>query len=212
MKQDVILAGVGGQGLLSAAAIIGDAAVHRGLHVKQAEVHGMAQRGGAVESHLRIADGTIHSDLIARGSADVILALEPMEALRYVPYLAPAGTIVTAGSPVENVDSYPDLDALLEALRAAAPTLVVDAAGLAREAGSARSANMVVAGAGAPLLALTKDELEAAIERLFAAKGQDVVETNVKAFRLGFEVGERWLSSSGNARGEAPQRVQGQGV
>lgn len=192
MKQDIILAGVGGQGLLSIAAILGDAAVRRGLHVKQAEVHGMAQRGGAVQSHLRIAEKTIHSDLIARGSADLVLSLEPMEALRYVPLLAPEGRIVTARQPLENVAPYPSLDALLDELRAAAPTLDLDAESLAKEAGSVRSVNMVVAGAAAPLLLLSEEELEASIARLFSAKGAAIVDTNVKAFRLGIEAGRRW--------------------
>jgi indolepyruvate ferredoxin oxidoreductase beta subunit len=195
MKQDIILAGVGGQGLLSIAAILGDAAMRRGLHVKQAEVHGMAQRGGAVQSHLRIADGAIHSDLIARGSADLILSLEPMEALRYLPYLAPTGRIVTARKPLENVVPYPSIDALLDELRAAAPALDLDAEALATEAGSARSVNMVIAGAAAPLLLLTEQELEASIARLFSAKGEASVDANVKAFRLGLEAGRRWSAA-----------------
>jgi indolepyruvate ferredoxin oxidoreductase beta subunit len=194
VNQDIILAGVGGQGLLSLAAVLGNAALQRGWHVKQAEVHGMAQRGGAVQSHLRIADGPIHSDLIARGTADLILSLEPMEALRYLPYLSPQGAIVTARKPVENVAPYPPLDTLLAALRTAAPSLDVDAEALAKEAGSSRSANMVLAGASTPFLALTEDEVEASIARLFDGKGAAIVASNVKAFRLGLEAGLRWAA------------------
>ena len=85
MKQDIILSGVGGQGILSIATIIGEAATQAGLTLKQAEVHGMSQRGGDVQSNLRTSSDEILSDLIPQGAADIIISLEPMEALRYVP-------------------------------------------------------------------------------------------------------------------------------
>ena len=85
MKTDIILCGVGGQGILSIATIIGEAAMKENLYIKQAEVHGMSQRGGDVQSNLRISSEPIHSDLIALGGADVIISMEPMEALRYLP-------------------------------------------------------------------------------------------------------------------------------
>jgi indolepyruvate ferredoxin oxidoreductase beta subunit len=185
VRRDLILAGVGGQGLLSLAAVLGDAALHSGLHVKQAEVHGMAQRGGAVQSHLRMSSETIHSDLVEEGSADLLVSLEPMEALRYLPCLAPEGTIVTAIASVENVAPYPDVDAVLDALRACAPTYDVDAHALAKEAGSPRSTNMVLAGACGAFVDLPLASLEEAVHRLFAAKGARVVDVNVKALRLG---------------------------
>ena len=85
MKKDIILAGVGGQGILTIATIIGDAATVAGLNLKQAEVHGMSQRGGDVQSNLRLSTDLIHSDLIKQGAADLIISMEPMEALRYLP-------------------------------------------------------------------------------------------------------------------------------
>ena len=87
MRKDIILSGVGGQGILTIATIIGEAATVAGLNLKQAEVHGMSQRGGDVQSNLRLSDETIHSDLISLGEADLIISMEPMEALRYLPYL-----------------------------------------------------------------------------------------------------------------------------
>jgi indolepyruvate ferredoxin oxidoreductase beta subunit len=99
MKTDIILAGVGGQGILSIAAVIGSAAVEENLFIKQTEVHGMSQRGGDVQSHLRISDQAIASDLIPLGRADLIISLEPMEALRYLPYLKKDVWIVTKSKP-----------------------------------------------------------------------------------------------------------------
>jgi len=191
MKWDIILAGVGGQGLLSLAAVLGEAARRCGLHVKQAEVHGMAQRGGSVQSHLRISSETIHSDLVEEGGADLLVSLEPMEALRHLPYLASDGTIVTAIASVENVAPYPDVDAVLDALRASASTHAVDADALAKDAGSPRSTNMVLAGACGAFVDLPSAALEEAVRSLFAAKGAGVVDINLKAFRLGLAETQR---------------------
>ena len=88
MKTDIILCGVGGQGILSIATVLGQAATASGLYLKQAEVHGMSQRGGDVQSNLRLSTERIWSDLIPKGQADLIISMEPMEALRYLPYLS----------------------------------------------------------------------------------------------------------------------------
>src|SRR4030042_5605627 len=115
MKQDIILAGVGGQGILSIAFVIAGAALEDGLEVKQAEVHGMSQRGGAVQSHLRLSQERIFSDLIPKGEADLILSVEPLEALRYVDYLRPEGMVVSSRPPFVNIPDYPDLGTILSA-------------------------------------------------------------------------------------------------
>jgi indolepyruvate ferredoxin oxidoreductase beta subunit len=185
MNQNVILAGVGGQGLLALAAVIGEAARALRLHVRQAEVHGMAQRGGVVQSHLRYADRPIHSNLIRHGTAELILALEPMEALRYLPYLAPDGAIVASTVPLENIPNYPDISEIAAEIERRPMARFIDAAGLAAEAGAAQAANMVMLGAGAPFLGLPEESLIAAIEVFFAGKGAPVIETNIRAFRLG---------------------------
>jgi len=191
MTQNVILAGVGGQGLLSIAAVLGDAARREGLHLKQAEVHGMAQRGGGVQSHVRYGEDPIHSDLIREGTANVILSLEPMEALRYVRYLAPSGAVVSSSTPVRNISDYPDVATILDEIRALPEHRLIDAEGLAKKAGTVRCANMVILGAGAPFLGICADALAAGIEAVFAAKGRDVVETNLRGFRLGLETSLR---------------------
>lgn len=185
MKYDMILAGVGGQGVLSIAAIIGVAAVDGGLRLKQAEVHGMSQRGGAVQSHLRIADRPIHSDLIPEGMADMLLSMEPMEALRYVSFLAPDGVIVAERTPVVNIGNYPDLERVHAALKAYPRAHLVDAEGIARELRAARASNMVLLGAASPFLPLAQQDLEAAIATVFGRKGEKVVAQNVEAFRRG---------------------------
>jgi indolepyruvate ferredoxin oxidoreductase beta subunit len=191
VKVDVVLAGVGGQGLLSLAAVIGGAALERGLHLKQSEVHGMAQRGGVVSSHLRLADRPIHSDLIPRGAADLVLSLEPMEALRYLPFLTPEGTVVTSTTPVRNIDPYPDEGEIRRALADLPRALLIDAEGIAQRAGSPRRANLVLLGAAAPFLHLSEEGLERSIGRVFAGKGDALVEANRRAFRLGLAEGRK---------------------
>jgi len=187
MRKNIILAGVGGQGILSIAAIVDLAAMHEGLYVKQAEVHGMSQRGGAVQSHLRISDEEIFSDLIPLGKADLILSVEPMEALRYLPFLSEEGTIVTAIKPFENISNYPELERLFEKLKKTANCILVDAAVLACEAGNFKSYNVVMLGAASPYIGLAKEKLEWGIKELFNGKGQDIVDSNIRAFRIGLE-------------------------
>ena len=187
MKYDIILCGVGGQGGISVSVVIARAAMAEGLAVKQSEVHGMAQRGGEVLAHLRLSDGRIASPLIPEGSARLILAFEPMEALRYLPWLAPDGVVVTATSPVRNIPNYPELDRVLSELRGLPKALLLDADALAREAGNPKAANMVLIGAASKLLPLKAESLEKAIAETFARKGDEVVAANVKAFRHGRE-------------------------
>ena len=143
MKKDIILAGVGGQGILSIAAIIGSAAIESGLHLKQAEVHGMSQRGGDVQSHLRISDKPIYSDLIPNGGADIILSVEPMEALRYLPYLSETGWLITNTKPYLNIPNYPEYEDLMDEIKALPKHIALDADKIAKDIGSPRSMNMV---------------------------------------------------------------------
>ena len=191
MKKDIILSGVGGQGILSIATVIGRAALSEGLQLKQAEVHGMSQRGGDVQSHLRISSSEIRSDLIPRGGADLIVSLEPMESLRYLEWLSADGWVVTNTVPVVNIPNYPDQKDL-EAELASLPHVVrLDADALAREASSPRSANMALLGAAAPLLGLEAEKLEEGIRAIFARKGEAVVEANLAAFRAGYETAKK---------------------
>jgi len=187
MKRDIILAGVGGQGLLSIAAVLGDAALGLGLHLRQCEVHGMAQRGGVVQSHIRYSDAPLYSDLVREGTADLILSLEPMESLRYLPFLRPDGALVTNSLPVKNIPDYPDLGRILGEIRRLPRHRIVDAAIMAEQAGSPQSANLVLLGAATPFLGLAEDSLEAGIRSVFAGKDPRIVETNLRGFRLGVE-------------------------
>jgi indolepyruvate ferredoxin oxidoreductase beta subunit len=185
MKQDIILAGVGGQGILSIAYVIDNAALAEGLFFKQAEVHGMAQRGGAVQSHMRLSDGTIWSDLIPKGEADMILSVEPLEALRYLDHLRPDGIVVTSSTPYRNIPDYPEIDRVLEAVRRAPRNVVLDAEKLAKEAGTVKAQNIVLLGAAAAFLILKETSLVQTIETLFRGRGAQVLEANLKAFELG---------------------------
>ena len=187
MNKNIIIAGVGGQGILTIAAIIDLAAMELGLHVKQAEVHGMSQRGGAVESHLRISSEEIYSDLIPLGKANLILSIEPMEALRYLPFLAPEGMIVAATEPYDNIPNYPDREELMGVIGESGKHLLVEAGTLARQAGNARAYNVVMLGAAAPYLGISTEQLEKAIARFFKRKGEEIITMNINAFRLGKE-------------------------
>ena len=188
MKQDIILAGVGGQGILSIATIIGSAALEQGLHLKQAEVHGMSQRGGDVQSNLRLSSEPIHSDLIPRGGADVVVSLEPMEALRYLPWLSREGWIITNTTPFVNIPDYPEMDKVKAEFDKLPHVIALDVDAIAREIGSPRSANMVLLGATAAVLSiLDADKLRDGIRRIFGRKGEDVVEVNIKAFDAGLQ-------------------------
>jgi len=185
MKCDIILAGVGGQGILSIAATIGLAAVKKNLFLKQSEVHGMSQRGGDVQSHLRLSDTEIHSDLIPDGNADLIISVEPMEALRYLPWLSPGGWIVTNSVPYVNIPDYPGIEEIMSELKKAGNTIVLDADSIAKDLGSSRSGNMVILGAASSFISLPFDSLEDAVRQLFTRKGEEVVGLNLKALRAG---------------------------
>ncbi len=185
MKRDLVLAGVGGQGVLSVAAILAEAARRSGLEVRQGEVHGMSQRGGAVQATLRLADAPIAGDLVARGGADLVVGVEPVEALRYLEYLAPGGRLVTAADPYENVPDYPPIDQVLAAVRAVPGAVLVEAGELARRAGSGRTANVVMVGAASVFLPIPPEAIEACLVDGFASKGERVVEANRRAFALG---------------------------
>ena len=191
MKKDIILAGVGGQGILSIAAIIGYAAVESGLHLKQAEVHGMSQRGGDVQSHLRISDQEIFSDLIPLGGADLIISVEPMEALRYIPYLSEQGWLITNTKTFENIPNYPAKDALLKEIDSHPRNVALDAEEIAKELGSNRMMNMVMLGAASPFLELDYAKLKAGISFIFGRKGEKVVESNLSAMSAGKEISKK---------------------
>lgn len=185
MKKDIILSGVGGQGILSIAAVIGLAAVEKGLYLKQAEVHGMSQRGGDVQSHLRISDKPVASDLIPFGKADLIISVEPMESLRYLPWLSFDGWLVTNSTSFINIPDYPPLNEILDEVRKIRNHKIIDADSIARNAGSARSGNIVVLGAASPFLDLPFESLEDALRELFSRKGSDIIEANLRAIRAG---------------------------
>lgn len=185
MKSDIVLAGVGGQGILTIATILGAAALEENLHLKQAEVHGMSQRGGDVQSNLRISSEEIHSDLIALGGADLIVSLEPMEALRYLPFLSEEGWIVTNTEPFVNIDNYPDMEGVEATLRRHKNVVAFNMDALAKEVATARSSNLVLLGAASPFIDMEAEKIEEAIAGVFGAKGEKIVAANVAAFRAG---------------------------
>ena len=188
MKKDIILAGVGGQGILTIATIIGDAATAAGLNLKQAEVHGMSQRGGDVQSNLRLSSDTIHSDLIKEGAADLIISMEPMEALRYLPFLNAEGWIITSSNPFKNIPNYPEDEALNTELCSLPHISSLPIEDIAKDNNMPKSANVILLGMAAKHIGiLTPEQLRDSIARVFASKGEAIVEMNLKAFELGLE-------------------------
>jgi indolepyruvate ferredoxin oxidoreductase, beta subunit len=185
MKTNIILAGVGGQGILSIAAVLGAASLENNYHLKQAETHGMSQRGGAVVSHLRISDEAIASDLIPMGKADIVLSVEPMESLRYLSFLKPNGYLVTNITPFVNINNYPDIQSVIAEIKNQPNVIVIDADAIAKNIGNGKASNMVMLGAASPFIEIPVDKIESSIKQIFERKGTDVVELNLKAFRAG---------------------------
>lgn len=185
MKTNIILSGVGGQGILTIAAVLDTAALDQNLFVKQAEVHGMSQRGGAVQSHVRISDSVIHSDLIPLGKADMILSVEPMELLRYLPYLKEDGWLVTDSQPFINNNNYPEQETLFDEIKRHPNNIIVDATEIAKKIGNSKAANMVLLGAASSLIPLSEESLIKAVKTLFQRKGERIVTLNIEAFNAG---------------------------
>lgn len=193
MKTDIILAGVGGQGILTIAAIIGVAAVNKKMYLKQSEVHGMSQRGGDVQSNLRISEKPIYSDLIPKGQADLILSVEPMEALRYLPYLSKSGYLITNLVTFNNITDYPEEARIFAEIEKLPRKVAIQADLIAKEIGSARASNIVMLGAASSFLNLSIDDLEYGITSLFSKKGEEVVAMNIKALHAGRDATSQYL-------------------
>jgi len=191
MKIDIILSGVGGQGILSIAAVIGQAAVKNNLYMKQAEVHGMSQRGGDVQSNLRISDVPVASDLIAKGSADLIISLEPMESLRYLPYLKKEGWLVTNEVPLINIPDYPAMEDILSEVKKVKNHVILDVEKIAKEVGSSRVSNMVMLGASTPFLNIPYEEIQNGIRSIFERKGEEIVNLNLRALEAGRKIAQK---------------------
>jgi indolepyruvate ferredoxin oxidoreductase, beta subunit len=194
MKNDIILSGVGGQGILSIAAAIGLAAVDNNLYLKQSEVHGMSQRGGDVQSHLRLSDKSIASDLIPFGKADLVISVEPMESLRYLPWLSKDGWLVTNSVPFINIDNYPPIGEILDEIRKIKNHIIIDADSIARDTGSARSGNIVMLGAASLWINMSYQSLEEAVRKLFKRKGEELVNINLKALKAGRDYAENLIA------------------
>ena len=187
MKKDIILAGVGGQGIISIASIIGYAALEQGMFLKQSEVHGMSQRGGDVMSNLRISHDNIASDLIPYGQADMIISIEPLESLRYLPYLSSDGWVITNTRPFNNIPNYPEIGKIMDEIARVPHHIALDAEATAKEAGSAKATNIVILGAATPFLGMAYEKLEDAIRFIFRKKGDNIIELNLNALKAGHE-------------------------
>ena len=185
MKCDIVLAGVGGQGILSIATVLGFAAVENNLYLKQAETHGMSQRGGAVQSYLRLSDQPIYSDLIPSGQAQLILSVEPLESMRYLNFLSPDGYVISSTTPFVNIPDYPDPEKVMKTIEKLPHVVALDAENMAKAEGNVKASNMVMLGAASPFIELPLSSLEQAIKEVFSKKGEAIVELNLRAFHAG---------------------------
>lgn len=192
MKKDIIIAGVGGQGIISIAAVIGYSALELGLNVKQSEVHGMSQRGGEVQSHLRLSSKEIYSDLVPKGKADLVISVEPLESLRYLSWLSSEGWIITSVDPYINMLNYPDVQLILNEIKSFTNHIAIPASDIAKSIDAPKSANMIILGAAVPYIGIDIAHIEKGIEKLFDKKGSDVVQSNIKALRTGFEFSKNY--------------------
>jgi indolepyruvate ferredoxin oxidoreductase beta subunit len=200
MKANIILSGVGGQGILTIAAVLDTAAVNQNFYVKQAEVHGMSQRGGAVQSHVRISDKKIYSDLIPQGEVDIILSVEPMESLRYLPYLKTNGWIITDSSRFINIENYPDREELFKQIKAYPNHMIIDATEVAKNIGNSKVANMVLLGAASLLIDIPEEHFLRAIKELFKSKSEKIVSLNIEAFTTGKQLAQAYESVANIAK------------
>ena len=187
MKCDIVLAGVGGQGILSIATVLGFAALENNLYLKQAETHGMSQRGGAVQSYLRLSDRPVYSDLIPFGKADLILSVEPMESLRYLPYLSAEGYVVTNITPFMNILNYPEIELVMDEIKRLPRFVAIDAEAIAKEIGNSKTSNMVMLGAATPFIDIALQSIEHGIREIFGRKGEEMVSLNLRALHAGRE-------------------------
>ena len=193
MKSNIILSGVGGQGILTIAAVIDIAALNENLHIKQSEVHGMSQRGGAVQSHVRISDQKIHSDLIPMGKADLILSVEPMELLRYIPYLDKNGWIITDSSTFENIMDYPSKYDLFKQIKSYHNHIVINAKHEAKKMGNSKVANMILLGAASSFIPMDDESMIQAIRFYFKGRSTRITDMNIKAFKTGQEMAKNFI-------------------
>lgn len=190
MKKDIILTGVGGQGIVTIATVIGYAAISENLFFKQSEVHGMSQRGGSVQSNFRLSDKEIYSDLIPQGKADMIISVEPMEALRFLPWLSKEGWLVTNAQPYVNIPNYPDIEKIKSELNSHTNVIAFNADKYAKEIGSVKSANIMILGAASKYLDIDFKQFENAVNVLFSRKNQSIVDKNIEALRLGRKIAD----------------------
>lgn len=185
MNTNIILSGVGGQGILTIAAVLDTAALSQDLYIKQSEVHGMSQRGGAVQSHVRISDSEIYSDLIPFGKADIILSVEPMELLRYIPYLKKDGWLVTDSNTFVNITNYPEKHDLYKQIKSHSNHIILNATEEAKKLGNSKAANMILLGATSSLFPLSEESILDAIKKLFSHKSEKIIKLNIEAFETG---------------------------
>jgi len=186
MKSDILIVGVGGQGIILTSDIISKAALKDGFNVKKAETHGMAQRGGSVITHVRISNSDIYSPLIPKGKVDVLIGFEPMEALRYMGYINRKNEnsiMIVNRNPIE-IENYPDINEIISEIKRHRNSIILNALELANKAGNVLTQNIVMLGAASRYLPIDRDTLKETIKE----NVKRAINENLKAFELGSQI------------------------
>ena len=181
----IVLSGVGGQGVLSLAQIVLEALRRSGFHALQSEIHGMSQRGGSVHAQVCFSEVPLTSPIIDEGCAELLIALEPLEALRYVAMLRMDGHLVVSEEPQVNMEGYPPLDDVYAALKAVRGAHLLDTEDLARRLNHRQAGGMALLGMASRHLPVPEATWHAVITERFEAKGARIIEKNLEAFEAG---------------------------
>jgi len=181
----IVLSGVGGQGVLSLAQIVLEALRRSGLHALQSEIHGMSQRGGSVHAQVCFSKVPLTSPIIDEGCADLLIALEPLEALRYVSMLRMNGHLVVSEEPQVNMEGYPPIEDVYAALKAVRGSHLIDTEDLARKLNHKQAGGMALLGMASKFLPVSEETWRDVITQRFEAKGARVTEKNIEAFQAG---------------------------
>ena len=183
--QGIIVAGVGGQGTITLAQLILGAAWRSKYHCLQSEVHGMSQRGGAVNAHIVFDSQPVTSPTIEEGSADLLIGMEPLETLRYVHMVKKEGNIISSLSPIVNMGNYPEESTVIDAVKKVDDIHLVDTDACSKELKNRHAGNVILLGMASKFLPMEQELWLSIFEERFKVKGDKIIQKNKEAFEYG---------------------------
>ena len=188
MSCKIIVSGVGGQGAITIAQLILGAAFKDNLYALQSEVHGMSQRGGAVNAHVIVSSMEVFSPVVMAGDGDILISLEPLETLRYLPLLKSGAHVIAAMEPVVNMDNYPEREELMGALARIPGVQLIDTETHSRALNAKKSGNIILLGVAARHMGIASARWREALTERFAGKGEAIITKNIEAFECGYQL------------------------